>query len=240
MVDLPQELLDEIFSHLPPHDKETLSNCSLVSKSWVEPSRRLLFADIRLRLDTYQSQLDRISSTNTISLRHVRSLTYFVRVYSIFVPDCCVFALGDYLPSFCKLQTLGLHGLRIESSIPKHLELFSAFQHSLSSLSFTAVSTTWSSFVALAGHFPNLRDLKIASTSFQTGDLPIPNIVHAGRGRLGVGPLHEWDLRLLCNRFAELKPEYNQLELIRVYNCPLVAAVERSLEYLTINLTGRA
>jgi len=42
-MNLPQELLDEILSYLPPDDREgkrPLRNYSLVAKSWVNPSRR--------------------------------------------------------------------------------------------------------------------------------------------------------------------------------------------------------
>ena len=47
---LPAELLDDVIDHL--HDtKDTLRICSLVSKSWVPRTRKLLFADIRFEIE---------------------------------------------------------------------------------------------------------------------------------------------------------------------------------------------
>jgi hypothetical protein len=233
-MNLPQELLDEIIGHLPPHDEESLKSCSLVSKSWVEPCQRLLFKSIYLRQDNYQSWKDAISPTNVTLLRHVRSLTYSPSAITR-IPDPClsIYALRDYLPSFSQLRKLNLCGVDIEPTISEHLELLTAFQHTLVSLALNWVSTAWSSFVVLIGHFPNLRNLELIDIWFQADDLPVPDAVHAGRGRLCVSLMGDVDV--LCDRLAGLKPEYNELELIGAYEHRLVAAVERSLECLSFN-----
>ena len=230
-MNLPQELLDEIFSHIPPHDMESLKSCSLVSKSWAEPNRRVLFANIRIPLHAYRSWKDTISPSNTL-LRHARSLEYFhiLAEYTPY-PRRPFYTLRDYLPSFSKLRTLNLCRITIEPTISDNLELLSAFQHTLVSLTLSSVLAAWSSFVVFVGHFPHLRNLEIIGTSLREDDLPIPKTVHAGRGSLSVDV---YSAGVLCDRFAGLKPEYDELRLIGGYDHRLVVAVERSLQSLVL------
>ena len=51
-MNLPRELLDEIFSHLHSDDRRSFQDCSLVAKSWVNPSRRRLFETVHIRRAT--------------------------------------------------------------------------------------------------------------------------------------------------------------------------------------------
>ncbi|KAF9648099.1 hypothetical protein BDM02DRAFT_2349858 [Thelephora ganbajun] len=229
---LPEELLDEIFSHLSPLDSRVLQNCSLVSKSWLQPSQRLLFAIIIIGPATYRSWLDNISPTNTGLLRHVRLLACRFGGGGTADSRWGVHTLQDYLPSFFQLQQLIFERMSIETAICEHLQWFSAFQHALSSLSLVRVSITWSAFVALVGYFPNLRDLVIFETSFQVDDQPIPPLPHALRGKLSVsfGRAMEFPI----DRFVGLKLEYEELEMYGAYEACLVAAVEQSLKHLTI------
>ena len=240
-VDLPlkmkflRELLDEILRHLPSDEGRSLKSCSLVSKSWLEPSRRLLFAQIRIREDNYKPWLEKIPPTNTRLLFHVRSLTYFLRG-SETPGSHSVYAFRDYFPSFRQLQTLTFCHLHIETTIGEHLHLFSAFQHTLSSLSLGVVSITWSSLVALVGYFPNLRNLSLLATSFQADDKPITHITRPVRGKLFVDLITRAAVSFPHNRFAELRPEYEELEILGAYEHRLVATVERTLKSLKINL----
>ena len=96
-MNLPQEVLDEIFSHLPSNNKRSLRSCSLVSKSSLEPAYRLLFASISFEATAYQSWLNNISPTNTGLLRCARPLTYFVPRLAPTQPRS-VYALWEYLP----------------------------------------------------------------------------------------------------------------------------------------------
>ncbi|KAF9645588.1 hypothetical protein BDM02DRAFT_3119996 [Thelephora ganbajun] len=225
---LPEELLDEIFGHLPPDDRRSLQNCSLVSKSWLQPSRRLLFARIIIESTTYQSWLDKISPTNTGLLCHVRSLTYFIGG-----DDCGVSLLRDYLPSFFQLQQLSFCFTNIEPTIYEHLEWFSAFQHTLSRLYFAHVLITWSAFVALIGYFPNLRDLNIFRSSFQVDDLPVPPPPHALRGKLSI--TFRDMIGFPVDRLVGLKLEYEELEMYGGYQTRLAAAVRRKLKRLGVD-----
>ncbi|KAF9647251.1 hypothetical protein BDM02DRAFT_2734210 [Thelephora ganbajun] len=231
---LPEELLDEIFSHLPSDNRRSLRNCSLVSKSWLQPSRRLLFAHVVVESTTYQSWLDNISPTNTGLLRHVRSLTYY-RIGDDEAADsrCGVHALRDYLPSLFQLQRLALCLTNIESTIYEHLGWFSAFQHTLSSLFLARVSITRSAFVALIGYFPNLRGLHIFETSFQVDDRPVPPLPHALRGKLSI--ISREVMEFPIDQLVGLKLEYEELGMHGRYETRLVAAVEGTLKRLKID-----
>ncbi|KAF9643053.1 hypothetical protein BDM02DRAFT_1758401 [Thelephora ganbajun] len=214
---LPEELTDKIIGHLPQDDRRSLQNCSLVSKLWLQPSWRLLFAHITIELTTYQSWLDNISPTNTGLLRHARSLTYIVGGDSCGVP-----LLRDYLPSFFQLQQLAFSFTNIKPTICKHLEWFSAFQHTLLSLSLTQVSITWSVFVTLIGYFPNLRGLGIFETSLRVDDQPVPPLPRALRGRLSVS--FKDVTRFPVDQLIGLKLEYEELEMYGAYETRLVVA----------------
>ncbi|KAF9645699.1 hypothetical protein BDM02DRAFT_3189483 [Thelephora ganbajun] len=230
---LPEELLDEIFGYLPSSNKQSSHNCSLVSKSWLQPSRRLLFADVIIGPSTYQSWLDNISPTNTGLLCHVRSLTYY-HVGGDEASDsrCGVYALRDYLPSFFQLQQLSFCFTNIEPTIYEHLEWFSAFQHTLSSLSLTKVSVTWSAFVALVGYFPNLRDLAISETWFLVDDRPVPPLPCALRGRLSITSRKVMEFPI--DRLVGLKLEYEELGMYGKCETRLVTAMGRTLKRLKI------
>ena len=149
-MNLPEELLDEIFSYLPPGDRRSSESCSFVSKSWLEPSRRLLSAQISVGFSNYQSQLKNVQPTNTALPRHTRSLLYFTQPLD-HGRGRNVYTLRDYLPSFCQPQALIFSSMVIETNIYENLGLFSSFQHPLSSLPLDPVLIAWSAFVALVG-----------------------------------------------------------------------------------------
>ena len=209
-------------------------SCSLVAKSWLEPSRRLLFAHISIRRDNYRSWLDNIPPRNTELLRYARSLTYFPRAEDRDSRLYCVYALRNYFPSFRQLRTLTLCNVVVEPTIHEHLGLFSAFQHMLSSLSLAQVSITWSAFVALVGCFPHLRNLNIRSSSFRVDDLPVPQLPRPLRGRLIIGPFHGSGMDSFFHLFPGLRPEYEELVIFGVYNQSLAAALAESLRILKI------
>lgn len=233
---LPQELLDEILGYLHPVDKQSFS---LVSRSWLECSRRRYFAVITIKTDGYEKFLDTFSPTNTGLLRHVRTLTYFLPGQSRDPhPDRAIYALQDYLPSLYQLQTLTFSNMKIEPTIPERLDLFSGFQHTLSSLYLMEVSFTWGTFVSLVGHFTNLRNLEIASVElFQEDGQPVPQPSRALRGRL-----HIWADRststpacnvvAVANRLAELQLEYEVLVLGGEYGTRIISAVQQSVKVL--------
>lgn len=233
---LPTELVDEILSHLPSNDKESLRSCSLVAKSWPDLCQKRLFETVCISPDTCQSWLSNISPTNTELLRHVRELTYVIRGrWGSWHPPCRIGdELGDYLPSFHQLRRLIFRFVDIEPIIPDHTNLFFAFQHILLSLSLVQVSITWNGFVTLLGYFPSLQNLEICEVSFDVDTRPAPHLSRALRGRLFVRCGQGWDPEPFIDRFAGLKLEYEELVIMGDYDQRLVAAVEGGLKRLRI------
>ena len=233
---LPVELIDEILNHIPPHDKESLRNCSLVARSWLDLCQRRIFESVTISPDTQQSWLDSIPPTNTELLRHVQELVYVVRARRGLPYSPCRIGddLGDYLPSFLQLQRLAFGLVDIQPIISDNLNLFFAFKHSLSSLLLLQISTTWNGFVTLLAYFPNIRNLQVRGVLFEVDDSPAPHLPHALRGRLFIRCVQERDPEAFIDRFAGLKLEYEKLVIMGDYDQRLVAAVEDNLEYLRI------
>jgi len=232
---LPTELIEEILSHIPSDDEESLRSCSLVARSWLDPCRRYLFKCVCIETDTYQSWLSNISSTNAELLHHVRRLTYVIRDNKSWHPPCRIGNdLRDYLPSFHRLQRLTFGLVDIEPTIPDHTNIFFAFQHTLLSLSLVRVSITWNGFVTLLGYFLNLDNLEIREVEFEVGTHPAPHLPCAPRGRLFIRCAREWDPEPFIDRFIGLKLEYEELVIMGGYHPRLIAAVEGSLKRLRI------
>ena len=199
-MNLPQELLDQVFSFIrwggARYDRQSFS---LVSRSWLECSRRRYFSHITIDTRNYERFLDAVSPTNTALLAHVHSLTCFVQAISRYRD---VRALEDYLPSLSQLQRLTFCNMTI---IPGCLGLFSAFRHTLSSLTLKEDSIAWNTFVSLVGYFPNLRNLEISNCSVD--DQPAPHPPRPLYGRLSLrsySPLLSGGLHL-TNRLTELQ-----------------------------------
>lgn len=168
---LPPELIDEIIGHLPPDDKESLQNCSLVTKSWIRPSQKRLFEVVDIRQQNLQSWLDTISPTNLELLGHVRRLSY--KEYPEGAVEPAHQALRDHLPSLHQLRHFTLLFARI-SSHPQQIGLFSAFQHTLSGISLVGCGVTKNAFVTLVNYFPNLTSLYLYGLGYNRDDEPTP------------------------------------------------------------------
>ena len=166
-MNLPLELVDEIVSHLPSDDKQSLRNCSLVAKSWIHPSQRLLFEKVEIDQRNLQSWVDNISPTNTVLLGQIRQFSYKEYPKAETEPAHCT--LRDYFPSFRQLRHLTL---LFASFQPHHTKLFSTFQHSLSTISLSGCSITKNAFVTLINYFPNLAHLHLRGLSCHEKDEP--------------------------------------------------------------------
>ena len=130
-MNLPQELLDESCSHLPSDDGQSLQSCSLVSESWLEHRRRLLFDKIFTELTTYQPEFGQCF---TYECRVTAScpLAYFLQKNKT-NPLCCV-CPSKHLPLCFQFQNRTFCNMR--------LELFSAPQHAFLPLTLVLVSIT--------------------------------------------------------------------------------------------------
>lgn len=213
-MDLPQDVLDEIFGHLPRDDTEALRACSLVARPWVYPARRLLFSSVAITLNTYKLWKDTISPANTELLRHVRSLHYFARdnrVLRWFPPR--IDALIDYMPLFCHLQSLTLCDMRVKSDFSEKIEIFSAFQHTLSSLSLQNTSLPWITFVALIDYFPALGTLEILDPFFHEDDQQQTPLSRPLHGDLVIAGFTKQALTILSDRLCGIQVVYDELAI---------------------------
>ena len=161
MTKLPQELIDEIIGQLPPGDRRSLQNCSLVAKSWTHSSQKYLFENVYIGRWSLQPWLDNISPTNATLLGHVRRLTYDYSETEVVLAHR---HLCDYFPSFRQLRTFTFFGAYI-SSLPLLTQSFSAFKHSLSTISMFGCTVTTSGFATIINYFPNLTSLRLLSLS---------------------------------------------------------------------------
>ena len=213
---LPYELLGEIFGYLPSShkwDQQSLRNCSLVAKSWTNPSRRHLFKTIKIRETTLQSWLDTISPANDQFLQHVHSLSYFTSTIARQDgqwPAHRIDVLQDYLPSFHRLQHLSLSFLNIPSNISRQVEMFSAFRHTLSRLSLRRCSVTISALVTLINCFSNLDRLDLSRLLHEVDGEPPSSLSRPLIRELYISEFHEDGLGIL-NQLSELGLVFDEL-----------------------------
>jgi len=199
---LPQELLDEIINYLPSDDRQDkwlLQNCSLVAKSWVNPSQRRLFKTVEVRERDLQWWLDNSPPANEGLLQHVRSLSYVTDTRarrSIFSPGYRIDVLQDYLPFFQQLQHLSLSSVHLPSDVSHQVEIFSAFRHTLSRLSFYHCRVTINALVALINYFPNVNCLDLGRPLYMD-DVPAVPLSHLLFPKLHISDCHEDGLGLL-------------------------------------------
>jgi len=225
-MDLPQELLDEILSYLPSDDRQgrrSLQKYSLIAKSWVNPSRRRLFKTVEIRDRDLQRWLDSIPPANEGLLQHVRSLSYVTETRArrkILPPGYRIDVLQDYLPFFQQLQHLSLSSMHIPSDIPHQIEIFSAFRHTLSRLSFHHCRVTINALVALIDYFPNLDHLDLGRPLYSVDDEPVVPLSRLLISKLHISDCHEDGLDLLDRlsghglAFCEIVVDYvSQLHL---------------------------
>ena len=215
---LPRELLDEVFDYLPlddEQDQQSLRNCSLVAKSWTNPSRRRLFKTVEIREANIQSWLDTIPPTNDELLRHVCSLSYVTRNAlpgTAWRPKGRVDVLRDYLPSFHCLQHLSLSSRCIRSDISQQIEIFSAFRHTLSRLDLKYSTVTMSALVALINFFPNLDRLDLRYILEEVDGEPASPLCRPLIRKLHIFGFYEHGLGVL-DQLSELGLVFEELDV---------------------------
>ena len=197
---LPQELLDEIINNLPLNEEESLRNCSLVARSWKNPSQRRLFERVEIvEGDLVLWQIN-ISPANGELLQHVRSLSYFNDIRSMIYH---AHTLRDYLASFRQLRHLHLTWIDL-TDLAKEVEVFSAFRHTLSHLSTTCCIQTVSAFVILINYFSNLDHLDIGCLFPSVDSKPVPPLSRSTIREFHIGGFFErMGLAVFFERLAE-------------------------------------
>ena len=213
---LSHELFEAILGFLSLDDKQgqqSLRNCSLVAKSWVNPSRRYLFKTVEIQETTCKSWLDTISPVNDELLQHVRSLSYIADNTAWrhnLRSDHCANVLRDYLPSFHKLQHLSLSSMHIRSGVSRHIEVFSAFRHTLSQLTLKYCNVTISALVALINYFSSLDRLNLCCLFHQVDGEPLCPRSHSLIRKLHISDFHG-DGHDILDQLSELGPAFDEL-----------------------------
>ena len=227
---LPPELIDEILTYLRD-DKPALLNCSLIAKSWVYPSQKLLYTDVRLTPKTYRIWQENSSPTSAELLQHVRTLSWhhFLQL-----------SHRDYFGSLHRLERLAFRDfVRVESNITN---IFSAFHTTLSSLSLSHVSLTWVAFIKVVDYFPNLRDLHLDQSLFVGDPRAVPPLSRPPQGKLHLSLLSPDVTSMLSNGLPASELRYDELEIIDVLDYtpsriqPIVSACGKTLTRLALNL----
>ena len=216
---LPQELFDEVLSYLPPehrHGRQSLANCSLVSKSWTNPSRRHLFKVVDIPEKFLLSWLNSISPANHELLQHIQALSCITSSQSWRdgrPPSHPIYLLRNYLPSLRQLQHLSLFSMQIPPYISLRLDIFSAFQSTLSRLSLKHCDVTINALVTLINYFPNLDHLDLSSLWHRTDGNPAPPLSRPRVTRLHLSELRTDALGIL-NQLSELGPAFDEVQVI--------------------------
>ena len=225
---LPPELFDEVIFQLR-HDKPTLLNCSLVVKSWVYWSQKLLHDwHLRFTPETFRTWQETASLSSIESLQYVRSLT------------CSQFPIDDFhedhLKSFHRLQHITLH--RVTSIRPDLTNLFPASQNTLSSLHLSLLSIHRTVIANIIDCFPNLRKLHIDRSRISYGPMNTPFPSRSPRGKLRLTGLLAADMGSLCACLCGLDLGYDELEIVNPpsrpnsFVPPIVHACGEALERL--------
>ena len=237
---LPQELIDEILDYLPlddEQDQQSLRNCSLVAKSWTNPSRRRLFKIVEIGETNIQSWLDTIPPANNELLRHARSLYYITNAasWSDRQAKHRIDVLRDYLPSFHHLQHLSLSSMHIPSDISQQIEIFSAFRHTLSRLGFNCCTVTISAIVALINFFPNLHRLDLRYILEEADGEPASPLCRLLIRKLHISSFHDRGLGIL-DQLSELGLVFKELTVIEWSAKTALRILSRIVDSMGVNV----
>jgi len=222
-MNLPPELLDEIICNLAS-DVSSLRRCSLVAKSWVHPSRKWLFKDIFISKDAHRRCLGGILPEDVELLRGVRSFTYIFDRSAWFNWNTTpsqyrIDSLRHYLPSLHCLNDLGLIYIFLGPEVPQQIRLFSAFQHTLRSLSIGCCHTTPNALITLINYSPLLINLDLRRLTYEGDGGPALQLSRPLRGKLTVADCETKD-QVLFKRLSDPPLELDELLLFRV-NAPI-------------------
>ena len=232
---LPPELIDEILTDLRD-DKPTLRNCSLIAKSWVYPSQKLLYAHVHLTPETHRIWQENSSPTSAELLQHVRTLK--CHNFHSLEPSH-----GDYFGSLHCLERLAF--CELVPVEPNITNLFSAFQTTLLSLSLSHVFLTWAAFTTVVDYFPNLRDLHVTRFSFVGDVRSVPPLSRPPRGKLRLSSLSRENISVLSNGLSASELRYDELEIVNMGSQTpsrtrsIISACGGTLKRLVLALRGR-
>jgi len=118
---------------------------------------------------------------------------------------------GGYLPSIHNAHSLTLSHVRAEK-IPQDqfFTCFSALRETITHLSLEIFVMSFSAFVALVDHFPNIRSLQLSLVVPERDEGPVPSLSRPLRGKLRVRAVQAY-ISEFFGRFTELDLEYEEL-----------------------------
>ena len=151
---LPPEILDHIVNLLHD-DTETLNRCCLVSKTWIQRARRLLFAQITFKGNRLKLWKKTFPDPKTSPAYHTRTLTIDVDVIDV--------EKGDWIQGFSRVERLSA------SNIFTSFALFCKLSPSLKSLHLS-LSFLHPHVFDLIRSLPHLEDLTLISDDLACDD----------------------------------------------------------------------
>jgi hypothetical protein len=172
MDSLPQELFIEILGHLPPDDKNSIKNCSLVAKSWRHISQQILLESIMIFAQNLERWMATAPWVGCDFFRNVRHLRCSFVDY--FEGQRLPIGITGVLP-LERLNHLELCRSGFVLS-PQGSERFSPFKKTLSRITLRSCSISKNSFVSLVDYFPNLQFLHLERLSDAGSHEPITRI----------------------------------------------------------------
>ena len=120
---------------------------------------------------------------------------------------------GEYFSALRNLRGLTFYNNRVEHIGGGWLPtLFSAFRETLTHLSLSTFTMSFSAFVTLVGYFPNLTTLSLGWFKLGLDEGPVPSLSRPLRGKLRIHDVGPGCLEFFA-RFAELDLEYEELLL---------------------------
>jgi len=159
---VPQELVDEVLDHLA-NDIATLRSCSLVTKSWIYPSRRHLFNSVFFTASEITKWNSSFPNPEDSPARLVRDLSF-----CYIEPDVPI-DFADRIYHFSNVKKLTLIGrTATDLGFISALGQLPPSTHSLD-ITFSEVLTTH--IISVMQQLPNLNNLSL--TSIKRGG-PIP------------------------------------------------------------------
>ena len=159
----PQEIVDDIIDHFQddPSDSNDLKTCSLIARSWVPRSRRILFRDISF---PGKNRFERWCKTIPSGPDGIASYTRILRLSDpwekLMDPTLLELNLAHFT-SFRSLQSLVF--FLVDLSAFDRNSITNCFQHfkSVESLVFRDVASPITNILLLTYLFPNLKRLDI-------------------------------------------------------------------------------
>ena len=157
---LPQELTRIIIGHLPD-DKRQLQACSLVARSWVQPSQTRLLESVKSPVGKLQSRLCNIPREK---LKYIHQLTCVGEGFFLPLSDQPVDleALRHHFDYLSELRHLKCHMTQFTPS-SQDIVFFSAFKDTLSTVTLSSCTVSICGLATVIDYFKNLKSLHLKS-----------------------------------------------------------------------------